>query len=491
MLIPQLVAELANSQPVTEVCLGCLCQAVSGCKQGLQCEGDVCGLFHITWPYWADAGKPTLPGKAPDSPDGESSFYTLRGRSPDGLHKAVSGCMQALQCESDVCGLFHITWPYWADAGKPTLPGKAPDSPDGCNQGLQCEGDLCGLFHITWPYWADAGKPTLHGKGPDSPDGCIQGLQCEDNVYGMFHITWPYWADAGKPTLPGKGPDSPDGCKQGLQCEGDVCGLFHITWPYWADAGKPTLPGKGPDSPDGCKQGLQCEDDVYGLFHITWPYWADAGKPTLPGKAPDSPDGESPFYTLHGIPLMASTKRCQAASKGCSVKGMSVDCSTCEGDVYGLFHITWPYWADVGKPTLPGKAPDSPDGCIQGLQCEGDVCGLFHITWPYWADAGKPTLPGKGPDSPDDAGKPTLPGKGPDSPDAYSSCAIDPFCAAQTVQGYMRKFSKDCNGDGRIDCYDYIRIHQKGGYGCEGPLDPKFETVFNQCIAAVAQAQQG
>ncbi|KAJ2945489.1 hypothetical protein O0L34_g300 [Tuta absoluta] len=114
-------------------------------------------------------------------------------------------------------------------------------------------------------------------------------------------------------------------------------------------------------------------------------------------------------------------------------------------------------------------------GCKQGLQCEGDVCGLFHITWPYWADAGKPTLPGRSPDS----------------PDAYSSCAIDPFCAAQTVQGYMRKFSKDCNGDGRIDCYDYIRIHQKGGYGCEGPLDPKFETVFNQCIAAVAAAQQG
>ncbi|CAK1586776.1 unnamed protein product [Parnassius mnemosyne] len=55
--------------PVTEVCLGCLCQAISGCKQGTQCEGDSCGLFRITWAYWADAGKPTVDGSSPDATD--------------------------------------------------------------------------------------------------------------------------------------------------------------------------------------------------------------------------------------------------------------------------------------------------------------------------------------------------------------------------------------------------------------------------------------
>lgn len=45
---------------MTDVCLGCICEAVSGCNQTLKCNGDVCGLFRITWPYWADSGKPTL-----------------------------------------------------------------------------------------------------------------------------------------------------------------------------------------------------------------------------------------------------------------------------------------------------------------------------------------------------------------------------------------------------------------------------------------------
>lgn len=58
-------------KPVTEVCLGCMCQAISGCKQGLQCDGETCGLFKITWAYWADAGKPTINGLSPDAPDGK------------------------------------------------------------------------------------------------------------------------------------------------------------------------------------------------------------------------------------------------------------------------------------------------------------------------------------------------------------------------------------------------------------------------------------
>lgn len=45
---------------VSEICLGCICEAVSNCNQSLGCQGDVCGVFRITWPYWADAGKPVL-----------------------------------------------------------------------------------------------------------------------------------------------------------------------------------------------------------------------------------------------------------------------------------------------------------------------------------------------------------------------------------------------------------------------------------------------
>ncbi|XP_004926302.1 lysozyme [Bombyx mori] len=110
-------------------------------------------------------------------------------------------------------------------------------------------------------------------------------------------------------------------------------------------------------------------------------------------------------------------------------------------------------------------------GCKQGLQCEGETCGLFRITWGYWADAGKPTINGLSPDA----------------PDAYSSCTVDPYCAAQTVQNYMKRFGQDCNGDGVVNCYDYMAIHKKGGYGCTGELPFNYVNVFNQCINVFAQ----
>ncbi|KAI9576759.1 lysozyme-like isoform X1 [Glossina fuscipes] len=50
----------AQEKPVTDICLGCICEAISGCNQTAICSGGVCGLFRITWAYWADAGKLTL-----------------------------------------------------------------------------------------------------------------------------------------------------------------------------------------------------------------------------------------------------------------------------------------------------------------------------------------------------------------------------------------------------------------------------------------------
>ncbi|KAK9675302.1 Destabilase [Popillia japonica] len=45
------------------------------------------------------------------------------------------------------------------------------------------------------------------------------------------------------------------------------------------------------------------------------------------------------------------------------------------------------------------------------------------------------------------------------------------FCSTRTVQGYMRKFKKDCNNDGEINCDDYFAIHFLGGYGCTAIAD--------------------
>lgn len=57
---------------VTDVCLGCICEASSGCDRSLQCSGDTCGLFRITWAYWSDGGKPTNNNEATDSSTGKS-----------------------------------------------------------------------------------------------------------------------------------------------------------------------------------------------------------------------------------------------------------------------------------------------------------------------------------------------------------------------------------------------------------------------------------
>lgn len=78
-----------QQQPVTEVCLGCICEAISGCNQTLTCGGDVCGLFRITWAYWADAGKPTVDG---ESPDGQTAYGNCANQ-PACAARTVQGYM--------------------------------------------------------------------------------------------------------------------------------------------------------------------------------------------------------------------------------------------------------------------------------------------------------------------------------------------------------------------------------------------------------------
>jgi len=90
-------------------------------------------------------------------------------------------------------------------------------------------------------------------------------------------------------------------------------------------------------------------------------------------------------------------------------------------------------------------------------------CG--HITWAFWSDAGKPTLYGAA------------------SANAYSSCVNNPECASRTILGYLNKFSKDCNGDGVINCLDHAMTYMYGGYGCGGSAQGPFFTRFRQCSA--------
>ncbi|XP_035787305.1 lysozyme-like [Anopheles albimanus] len=109
---------------------------------------------------------------------------------------------------------------------------------------------------------------------------------------------------------------------------------------------------------------------------------------------------------------------------------------------------------------------EASSGCDASVRCSGDVCGMFRITWAYWADAGKPVQSGDSPDS----------------QNAYANCTNEPYCAARTVQGYMRKFGQDCNGDGVIDCFDHAIIHKLGGYNCKNQVPIVYQSKIDECI---------
>uniref|UniRef100_A0A1B6E121 lysozyme n=1 Tax=Clastoptera arizonana TaxID=38151 RepID=A0A1B6E121_9HEMI len=87
-------------QPVSELCLGCICEAISNCNRTVQCTGDVCGIFRITWAYWADAGKPTIgPQDDPES----AQAYSACTNDPICAGRTVSNYLNkfAQDCNGD------------------------------------------------------------------------------------------------------------------------------------------------------------------------------------------------------------------------------------------------------------------------------------------------------------------------------------------------------------------------------------------------------
>ncbi|XP_034478402.1 lysozyme [Drosophila innubila] len=72
LLSPVLVCGQGHvlDKPVTELCLNCICEAISGCNATAVCispEKGTCGIFRITWAYWVDSGKLTINGEHPES----------------------------------------------------------------------------------------------------------------------------------------------------------------------------------------------------------------------------------------------------------------------------------------------------------------------------------------------------------------------------------------------------------------------------------------
>ncbi|KAJ9583155.1 hypothetical protein L9F63_022496 [Diploptera punctata] len=109
---------------------------------------------------------------------------------------------------------------------------------------------------------------------------------------------------------------------------------------------------------------------------------------------------------------------------------------------------------------------EATSNCNLTFQCTRGLCGPFLISEIYWKEAGRPTITGDNPNR-----------KG-----AYHKCVTEPYCAAATVHQYLAKYHQDCNGDGRIDCDDFARIHYMGGHQCKINMNHLgYYKIFREC----------
>ncbi|XP_022698732.1 invertebrate-type lysozyme 6-like isoform X2 [Varroa jacobsoni] len=97
-------------------------------------------------------------------------------------------------------------------------------------------------------------------------------------------------------------------------------------------------------------------------------------------------------------------------------------------------------------------------------------CGPYTLSYAYWVDAGKP---------------------GEANIDHFEKCLKDKKCSELTIVQYMNKWGTDCDGDGRITCYDYARIHKGGRNGCPAKWvdDTDYWTGFTECMELKSKRQ--
>lgn len=105
-------------------------------------------------------------------------------------------------------------------------------------------------------------------------------------------------------------------------------------------------------------------------------------------------------------------------------------------------------------------------GIDTSKRCETYYCGQYQISYTYWAEAGKP-------------------GNNQGLRD-YEKCAREKSCAEQTVRAYFKKFKKDCNNDGHIDCLDMAALHKGGPNSCSADwfYKSRYWMAFNKTVCA-------
>uniref|UniRef100_A0A336LSV4 lysozyme n=1 Tax=Culicoides sonorensis TaxID=179676 RepID=A0A336LSV4_CULSO len=90
-----------NHGPVSDLCLACMCEAMTECNHEIGCEGIHCGIFKISKGHWTDANMPTVDGE-----ESTSDILDFENCAND-VHcavKAVQGYMTRLAKDKDCNG---------------------------------------------------------------------------------------------------------------------------------------------------------------------------------------------------------------------------------------------------------------------------------------------------------------------------------------------------------------------------------------------------
>ena len=107
--------------------------------------------------------------------------------------------------------------------------------------------------------------------------------------------------------------------------------------------------------------------------------------------------------------------------------------------------------------------------CSAKDACRGAFCGPFAITKEYWRESNSPTV--NRVSSSD--------------PVAFLNCANSYYCSYFTIQQYMQKNKKDCNGDGKIDCDDFVALHKLGPNNCDKELPESYQERYEYCQSII------
>ncbi|KAI7685364.1 Lysozyme 3 [Sarcoptes scabiei] len=427
-------------------CLDCMCLASSGCKPNIKCHnvangGYFCGPYQISWAYWADAGKPGDAGFAND-------FET---------------CLNKKSCAESTVRGYMAKWGNDCNAdGRVDCFDFAAihkTGPGNCQQKWLYESKYWKEFNRCY-LQSNPSSPSISSEENISNHPLIEipkpsPLIAPDNSFISLPLNLPPVVARASASVPGASASASAGVdSSGIAStfastslrdeDNEVLNELIINSEdlHKIDNRFPPLPGSLNRPISGSLPARANPNRV----HFSGPNLpiASARIPTpssprtlfIPPPIPPPPPPQRPrlkpietenessvIVSSNPIPLnnIRSTTtpeihpndRLPDENRGLEV--VPYDCVQC------LCHAS--------------------SKCNLNKGCDGAYCGPYLLSWGYWADGGQPG-------------------------EEYASCTKQKECSEKAIQGYMSKWKKDCNGDGKIDCIDYALIHKLGPHGC-------------------------